>query len=73
LEAARGEAVPLPELDEVLRPGDRVLFAGAQGVEALQRRYLLDPSPIEFVRTGVEPARGWLFRRWATRHERVGL
>ena len=73
LAATRGEALSLPELDTALRPGDRVLFAGAAGIEALQRRYLLDPSPIELVRTGIEPARGWLFRRWATRHERVGL
>jgi voltage-gated potassium channel len=58
---------PLPGPDTVLAPGDRILFAGAESMEALQSRYLLDPSPIEFVRTGVEPARGWLFRRLAAR------
>jgi Trk K+ transport system NAD-binding subunit len=63
--AARGEEIALPDAGLALGPGDRVLFAGGEGVEALQRRFLLDPSPIEFVRTGVEPPRGWLFRRLA--------
>ncbi|RPH43509.1 MAG: potassium transporter TrkA [Burkholderiales bacterium] len=66
-ESGRGASIALPPESTVLAPGDRVLFAGAPGVEALQRRFLLDPSPIEFVRTGVEPARGWLFRRLAAR------
>jgi len=55
----------IPELDIALQTGDRILFAGAAGVENLQRRFLLDPSPLEFVRTGIEPARSWLFRRLA--------
>jgi len=58
-----GEDLAMPPLDTVLNPGDCVLFAGEQGVEALQRRYLLDPSPITFVRTGLEPPRSWVFRR----------
>jgi len=58
-----GEDLALPPLDTVLHPGDCVLLAGGPGVEVLQRRYLLDPGPILFVRTGVEPARSWLFRR----------
>jgi voltage-gated potassium channel len=57
----------LPEPDTPLGPGDRLLFAGEAGVEALQRRFLLDPSPIAYVRTGVEPARSWVFRRLAAR------
>jgi Trk K+ transport system NAD-binding subunit len=55
----------IPELDIALQSGDRILFAGAGGVENLQRRFLLDPSPLEFVRTGIEPARSWLFRHLA--------
>ena len=55
----------IPELDIALQTGDRILFAGASGVESCQRRFLLDPSPLEFVRTGIEPARSWLFRRLA--------
>lgn len=71
-ESDRGESIALPAEDTTLAPGDRVLFAGTSGVEALQRRFLLDPSPIEFVRSGVEPARGWLFRRLAARAGRRG-
>ena len=58
-----GRDVVMPEPELELQPGDRLLIAGDEGVEALQRRFLLDPSPIAFVRTGREPARGWLFRR----------
>jgi hypothetical protein len=57
--------VALPGPDTELASGDRILFAGVAGVEALQRRFLLDPTPIVFVRTGVEPARSWIFRRLA--------
>jgi voltage-gated potassium channel len=71
-ESDRGESIALPSEDTTLAPGDRVLFAGTSGVETLQRRFLLDPSPIEFVRSGVEPARGWLFRRLAARAGRRG-
>jgi hypothetical protein len=59
--------VALPAPDTPLGPGDRLLFAGEAGVEALQQRFLLDPSPIVYVRTGVEPARSWVFRRLAAR------
>lgn len=55
----------IPELDTALQTGDRILFAGAAGMESLQRRFLLDPSPLQFVRTGIEPPRSWLFRRLA--------
>ena len=58
-----GEPVVLPPLDTVLQSGDQLLFAGRRGVEALQRRFQMEPSPISFVRTGVEHARGWVFRR----------
>jgi hypothetical protein len=62
----RGEQLDfIPELGISLQSGDRILFAGASGVEMRQRRFLLDPSPLEFVRTGIEPARSWLFRRFA--------
>jgi hypothetical protein len=60
----------IPELDVALQTGDRILFAGTSGVEGCQRRFLMDPSPLEFVRTGIEPARSWLFRRLA--HARAG-
>jgi len=62
---ASGPEVALPDADTALGPGDCILFAGEAGVESLQRRFLLDPSPITYVRTGVEPARSWVFRRLA--------
>lgn len=62
----RGEQLEfMPEVGITLQSGDRILFAGASGVETRQRRFLLDPSPLEFVRTGIEPPRSWLFRRLA--------
>ncbi len=67
----RRDDVALPDPGLGLAPGDRLLFAGADWVESIQRRFLLDPSPIEFVRTGVEPARSWLFRQLAA-HRRRG-
>ncbi|MFO0461924.1 MAG: NAD-binding protein [Burkholderiales bacterium] len=64
---ARREDVALPGPKTALAPGDRLLFAGEEWAEGIQRRFLLDPSPIQFVRTGVEPARSWAFRRLAAR------
>jgi Trk K+ transport system NAD-binding subunit len=60
-----GHLVLIPEPGISLQSGDRILFAGASGVENSQRQFLLDPSPLEFVRTGIEPPRSWLFRRLA--------
>ena len=54
--------IMLPPLDTELKAGDRILFAGRGGVEGLQNRFYLDPSPLEYVRSGVEPQRSWLFR-----------
>lgn len=55
--------IPLPPEDTQLLSGDRILFAGLRGVEEAQHRFLLEPSPLQFVRTGIEPPRSWLFRR----------
>lgn len=55
--------IPLPAEDTHLLSGDRILFAGLRGEGELQKRFLLEPSPLAFVRTGVEPPRSWLFRR----------
>jgi len=57
----------LPPPETVLQSGDQILFAGARNVEFLQRRFQLDPSPIDFVRTGIEPPRSWVFRKLAQR------
>ncbi|MEO8409848.1 MAG: NAD-binding protein, partial [Propionivibrio sp.] len=53
---------PLPPEATRLIAGDRILFAGQRNVEYFQKRFFLEPSPLEYVRTGVEPPRSWLFR-----------
>jgi voltage-gated potassium channel len=50
----------LPDEGTVLQLGDRLLFAGAAGAEALQSRLLDDDVAIDYVRTGVERPRTWL-------------
>jgi Trk K+ transport system NAD-binding subunit len=66
----KNQETPLPAEDTRLSSGDRILFAGRRGERELQRRFLLEPSPLAFVRTGVEPPRSWLFRRLAERRVR---
>ena len=61
--------IPLPAEDMQLLSGDRILFAGQRGESELQRRFLLEPSPLAFVRTGVEPPRSWLFRHLLQRRD----
>lgn len=57
------QEIALPAEDTQLLSGDRILFAGQRGEGELQRRFLLEPSPLTYVRTGLEPPRSWLFRR----------
>ena len=59
--------IPLPAENIPLLSGDRILFAGQRGEGELQKRFLLEPSPLAFVRSGVEPPRSWLFRRMLQR------
>ena len=56
----------LPDEATVLQSGDRLLFAGAEGAEALQSQLLDDDVAIDYVRTGREPPRTWL-GRWLQR------
>ncbi len=53
---------PLPAQSTQLLPGDQILFAGQLEAEELQKRFFLEPSPLEYIRTGIEPPRSWLFR-----------
>ncbi len=53
----------LPEAHVQLQSGDRILFAGPKGIEALQKLHYLTPSPLPLIRTGVEPPRSWVFRK----------
>ena len=61
-----GHDLLLPDEATVLQSGDRLLFAGAAGAEALQSRLLDDDVAIDYVRTGVERPRTWL-GRWLQR------
>ena len=54
---------PCPDENTRLLPGDRILFAGRRNAEAVQKRFYLEPSPLAYVRTGVEPPRSWLFKK----------
>jgi Trk K+ transport system NAD-binding subunit len=67
-----GRDVLLPDENTPLRAGDRVLFAGAAGVEGLQRRTLNDDSAVHYLRTGREPARTWLGRLLARDGDAAG-
>ncbi|MCU0814244.1 MAG: NAD-binding protein [Burkholderiaceae bacterium] len=62
-----GRDVLLPDEHTVLRPGDRILFAGEAGVEGLQRHALGDDGAIDYLRTGREPPRTWLGRLLAAK------
>ena len=58
----RGVIGVLPESDTALQPGDSVLFVGKERARHLQQRYLTDAGAVQFVRSGVEVPRSWLFR-----------
>ena len=65
------EEMLLPALDTELQAGDRILFAGRHGVKSLQDRFYLDPSPLDYIRGGVEPPRSWLVRKLRARQGRA--
>ena len=56
----------LPVDDTILKPGDRVLFAGDDSARRLQQRYLVEPGTVAWVCSGSEPPRGLIFR-WLQR------
>ena len=61
---ARGSEESLrPDDQAPLQVGDRILFVGDERAMRLQRRFARDPLAIEYVRTGVEVPRTWLFRK----------
>ena len=72
----RGERVLLPAPSTELKPGDRLLFMGLESAQRLQLNFLEDPLAVDYVRTGIQRPRGWLFRRldawWTLRQERLG-
>ncbi len=72
---AGGGSVDLQAADEVvrhvavliekgrLRPGDRLLFIGRERARQLQLRFLTEPGTFDYVRSGTQLPRGWLFRK----------
>jgi len=52
----------LPESETALQPGDHVLFVGDERAQRMQQRYLTEVSTVQFVLSGVEVPRSWLFR-----------
>ena len=53
----------LPPPETELKPGDRILFIGRERARVRQLRFLHEPGTFEYVRTGVLPPQGWLFRK----------
>jgi Trk K+ transport system NAD-binding subunit len=68
---SKGRDTLLPEENTPLRAGDRILFAGAEGIEGLQRRTLNDDGAVHYLRTGREPVRTWLGRLLEQRRQRA--
>jgi len=61
----------LPVDDTILKPGDRVLFAGDDSARRLQQRYLVEPGTVAWVCSGSEPPRGLIFRWLQKRRARA--
>ncbi len=57
-----GKDTLLPDVNMPLAKNDRIVFAGTQAIERLQRRTLADDVVIDYLRTGKEPPRTWLGR-----------
>ncbi|HZH08526.1 MAG TPA: NAD-binding protein [Lautropia sp.] len=59
----KGQNLMLPSADTELKPGDRILFIGRERARLRQLRFLHEPGVFDYVRTGVQTPRGWLFRK----------
>ena len=59
----KGQTVVLPDPHVELRPGDRLLFIGRERARQLQLRFLTEPGTFDYVRSGTQLPRGWLFRK----------
>jgi Trk K+ transport system NAD-binding subunit len=60
----------LPEPGTLLRPGDALLFAGTRGAQRAQQLTLTDANVRDYVVSGREPYRGWVFEWLAGRRQR---
>jgi Trk K+ transport system NAD-binding subunit len=69
----KGQTLMLPPPETELKPGDRILFIGRERARVRQLRFLYEPGVFDYVRRGVQPPRGWLFRKLqAMRATRLG-
>ncbi|MEZ5659124.1 MAG: NAD-binding protein [Burkholderiaceae bacterium] len=59
----RGEHTLMPPADMALKPGDQLLFVGSDEAMRVQQRFLSEPGAIQYVRSGTQPPRGWVFRQ----------
>lgn len=59
----------LPEDDELLAPGDEVLFAGTQTTRLRQELLCRNQNVLAYVAGGVSPSSGWLGHWWQARQE----
>ncbi len=59
----RGQVLMLPPPETELKPGDRILFIGRERSRIRQLSFLYEPGVFDYVRSGVQPPRGWLFRK----------
>ena len=59
----KGQTVMLPPPETELKPGDRILFVGRERARIRQLRFLREQGVFDYVRTGVQPPNGWLFRK----------
>ncbi len=59
----KGQNLVLPPPETELKPGDRILFIGRERSRVRQLSFLLEPGVFDYVRSGLQPPRGWLFRK----------
>lgn len=60
----------LPEMDEPLQAGDRILFCGHEQAASRIRQLVHDHRALEYVRTGIDRPSGLLWH-WLTKHRQA--
>ncbi|WP_456405787.1 NAD-binding protein [Thiolapillus sp.] len=69
LRISRNSRELLPEADTSLLPGDKLLFCGARRVFAIMEWTLCHAPTLEYMLTGIDKPRGWLWRRYGGRNK----
>jgi voltage-gated potassium channel len=64
----KGQTLMLPSPGTALKPVDRILFIGRERARVRQLSFLREPGVFDYVRTGVQSPRGWLFRKLLAMH-----